>query len=117
MYSHPVSIYGAAWAQLAHKALVYHWENCLLVRGAGGKKSAGVARAPLTKRFCARGGILGGFLACPTFVFLEFIVHAAFLWEMVNILKQISSVGWSDGWGIVGVLDSLLATAPPPLSR
>jgi hypothetical protein len=44
-------------------------------------------------------------------------VHAAFLWEMVNILKQISSVGWSDGWGIVGVLDSLLATAPPPLSR
>jgi len=36
LYSHPVSIYGAAWAQLAHKALVYHWENCLLVRGAGG---------------------------------------------------------------------------------
>jgi hypothetical protein len=53
--------------------------------------------APLTKRFCACGGILGGFLACPTFVFLEFIVHAAFLWEMVNILKQISaaSVGRS----------------------
>jgi hypothetical protein len=66
---------------------------------------------------CTPRGILGGFLACPTFVFLEFIVHAAFLWEMVNILKQISSVGWSDGWGIVGVLDSLLATAPPPLSR
>lgn len=73
------------------RAKVYHWENCLLARGADGKNQRGLrargARAFVA--FLADSGVPD--LCLPG-------IHRArraFLWEMVNILKQIARLGES----------------------